>query len=186
MKLQEFKQLIRSQTPRAIAEDFILKSSIHAFASAKDYSDYLDIIKQDHKNALRVAIVGSANWKFSLNPRNNLSEFSASSDIDIAIICADHYLQTWDELRSYHRNQYYSLGVDARNALRRNGENVYSGFVSPKWVPSLSSSIRKRYEKITNKYSDISVGYRTVNMMYFRNMDETIDYYVRGIRAAKI
>lgn len=185
MNLNDFKKLIKSQAPKNIAEEFILKKSIHAFETAAEYSDYLDIIKQDHQNAYRIAIVGSANWKFSLNPEKNLSEFHVKSDIDIAIICAEHYLQTWDELRSFHRNQYYSMGLDARHSLRRNGENVYSGFVSPKWVPSLKSTLRQRYEKLTNKYSNISVGYRAVNMMYFRNMDETIDYYVRGIRAVK-
>jgi len=185
MDLNDFKKLISSQAPKIIAEEFILKNSIHAFVSAADYSNYIDIIRQDHQGAARIAIVGSANWKFSLNPDKNLSVFHEKSDIDVAIICAENYLNTWDELRSFHRNQYYSIGQNAKLALRRNGENVYSGFVSPKWVPSLRSKLRQRYEKLTNKYSTSSVGYRAVNMMYFRNMDETIDYYVRGIRAAR-
>ncbi|MGN8345260.1 hypothetical protein ACLEJQ_16835 [Pseudomonas sp. SMV71] len=185
MNLDDFKKFIKSQAPKIIAEELILKKSIHAFKSEADYSNYLNIIRQDHQGAYLIAIVGSANWKFSLNPDKNLSEYHIKSDIDVAIICAEHYLQTWDELRLFHRDQYYSLGQDARHSLRRNGENVYSGFVSPKWVPSLKSKLRQRHEKLTNKYSNASVGYRAVNMMYFRNMDETIDYYVRGIRAAK-
>ncbi|WP_460115762.1 hypothetical protein [Pseudomonas sp. H2_D02] len=185
MDAKEFKRFIGSQSPKIIAEELILKTSIHAISCEANYKAYKDLILADHKNAYCIAIVGSANWKFSLNPRKNLSEFHQKSDIDVAIICAESYLQTWDELRSHHRNSYYSLDMEGRLALRRHGEDVYSGFVSPKWVPSLKSEVRQRYEKLTNKYSNNTVGFKAVNMMYFRNMEETIDYYVRGIRAVK-
>lgn len=185
MDVLTFKRFLKSQSPQSIARELLLKTSIHAINSVTNYDSYKDMILADHKNAYRVAIVGSANWKFSLNPRKNFSVFHDKSDIDIAIICAESYLATWDELRAFHRNQYYSLDADGRLSLRRNGENVYSGFASPKWVPSLKSTVRQRYEKLTNAYSNRMVGFKTVNMMYFRDMEETIDYYVRGIRTVK-
>ncbi|WP_460164372.1 hypothetical protein [Pseudomonas sp. S2_F03] len=135
MDAKEFKSFIRSQSPQTIAEKLILKTSIHAINSEETYKAYKDLIMADHQNAYRIAVVGSANWKFSLNPRKNLSEFHEKSDIDIAIICAESYLQTWDELRSYHRNSYYSLDLVGQQALRRHGEDVYSGFASQNGCP---------------------------------------------------
>lgn len=184
MDVKQFLDFIRSQSPIDIAERLIMKKSIHALDSEDEYEKYRQIVRNDHPNAYHIAVVGSANWKFSLAPQKNLREFHHKSDIDIAIICADSFLHTWDALRKHHRDHYYSLTQDGRNGLKRNGENVYCGFVTPKWVPSLQSSIRQQHEKRTNAYSTKDVKFKTVNMMYFRNMDETIDYYVRGVRAA--
>lgn len=184
MELAEFKDFLKSKPYSAVAEELIHKSSIHAFDSQKAYEDYKAPIKADHPHAHLVSIVGSANWKFSLNPDKNFRVFHEGSDIDIAIICSDSYLKTWEELRRFHRDKYYSLGHSAQAALRRNGENVYSGFATPKWVPALSSELKRDHLKLTDKYSNKAVSYKQVNMMYFRNVAETIDYYVRSIRLA--
>lgn len=184
MDIQIFLETLKAQSPSAVAEELLLAKSIHAFSTTALYDEYKKDIISDHGHAHHVAIVGSANWKFSLNPHKNFREFHSNSDIDVAIICAQSYLETWDDLRKHHRTSYYSLDFTARQSLKRFGENVYSGFVSPKWIPSLKSDLKQRYEKLTNKYSTRAVGFKTVNMMYFRNMDEAIDYYVRGILAA--
>lgn len=184
MDLEEFKKFIRSQSPASIAEELLMKPTIHALSSEEEYQGYKDIIRIEHPNAYHIAVVGSGNWKFSLNPHNSLRVFRDESDIDVAIICAESFLGTWDAMREHHRNNYYSLNGDARDALRRAGENVYSGFITPKWISSRGSKVRQEYDKRRNSYSNRSVKFKTVNMMYFRNMDETIDYYVRGIRIA--
>lgn len=184
MELAEFKSFLKSKPSKAIAEELLFKQTIHAFDTAQAYDAYKNIIKLDHINSYHISIVGSANWKFSLNPKKDFSVFHDDSDIDVAIICADSYLKVWDELRSYHRDNYYSLDERARTSLKRNGENVYAGFASPKWMPNLSSALKRDYLKLTNKYSNNDVKFKSVNMMYFRNITETIDYYVRGIRAA--
>jgi hypothetical protein len=184
MELTDFMKFLKSKSPTTIAEELIFKTSVHAFNSEQDYQEYKSMMIKDHPAAYHVAIVGSANWKFSLNPTKGFREFNVRSDIDIAIICADSYLKTWDALRRHHRESYYTLDKEGRDSLRRNGENVYSGFASPKWIPSLTSELKQRYQKLTNVYSNRAVNYKTVNMMYFRDVDETIDYYIRGIRTA--
>lgn len=184
MDVEEFIRFIRSDSPTSIAEALLFKSHIHVLPSEEDYIQYKNMVIADHVSAHHVAVVGSGNWKFSLAPEKNLKEFHEKSDIDIAIICAESYLQTWDELRKHHRDNYYTLNHAKRQALKRFGENVYSGFATPKWMPSLRSELKQRYQKLTNKYSTREVGYKSVNMMYFRNTEEAIDYYVRGIRNA--
>ncbi|WP_324708730.1 hypothetical protein [Pseudomonas fragi] len=184
MDVEEFKKYIRSQSPASIAEELLMKPTVHALSCENEYQAYKQIIKAEHPNSFHIAVVGSGGWKFSLNPYNNLREFRDKSDIDIAVICAESFLNTWDAMRDHHRNNYYSLNNDSRTALKRAGENVYAGFITPKWINSRSSAVRREYDKRTNNYSNSAVKFKAVNMMYFRNMDETIDYYVRGIRIA--
>jgi hypothetical protein len=145
----------------------------------------LDQVKLDHPKSEGIAIMGSGNWKFSLNPYKNFSEFHKDSDIDIAIVCPTSYENTWGELRDHHRKNYYLLTYTEKKQLRRNGENVYSGFISPKWLP-LTSKLRFHHMLKTNIYSNAAIQHRTVNMMYFKNEDEVLDYYIRGFRAAQI
>ena len=128
--------------------------------------------------------MGSGNWKFSLNPEKNFKVFDTKSDIDIAIICRSSFEKTWDELRGYHRQNFYLLSQTKKEQLRRNGENVYSGFVSPQWIPN-KSDMKLIHVVNKNKYSDAVVGFRNVNMMYFKNQNEALDYYVRGFRFAQ-
>lgn len=129
--------------------------------------------------------MGSGNWAYSLNPKKNFSLYSEQSDIDVVVICEKTFNRTWDALRTYHRTNYYLLSTPEKERLRRNGENVYSGFITPKWIPDKKAKLRFEYEVNTNKYSDENVQYREVNMMYFKNINEVIDYYVRGFSRAK-
>lgn len=184
MTLQEFIGYINESDPWGIASECLYRNFVHAIPDELKYEEYISAIKGDYPNSTRVAIMGSGNWKFSLNPEKNFREYGGRSDIDIAIVCPLSFDATWRELRAYHRDNYYLLGRRGQDSLRRNGENVYSGFVSPKWIPGRSVS-KFAYHLNSNKYSNALVGYRVVNMMYFKDDDEAIDYYVRGFRLVK-
>lgn len=184
MTLEEFLALVKSADPVALATECLHRDFVHAILDEAKYQAFLDKVRSDYPSADRIAIMGSGNWKFSLNPEKKFSEFHSQSDIDVAIICRASYEQTWEELRAYHRKNFYLLPFAKREALRRNGENVYSGFISPKWIPEKSDE-KFRYNLNRNKYSDGVIGFRTVNMMYFKNQEEALDYYVRGFWLAQ-
>lgn len=183
MKLEKFLAVIRSVPPHEIVKECLERPFVHAIPVEAAYAEYIGLIRQDYPKATHVAIMGSGNWKYSLNPINNLSEFHSGSDIDVSIVCADSFNATWEEMRDYHRKNYYFLSEKERRDLKRKGENVYSGFITPKWLIG-SSKLRLAYYLNTNKYSNKQVGFRTVNMMYFKNKDEVVDYYVRGFQLA--
>lgn len=184
MTLEDFLVLIRSTNPIDLAAESLHRDFVYAIPDESLYKSFLDEVKVDYPLSEHIAIMGSGNWKYSLNPDKYFSEYHIKSDIDIAIICRVSFEQVWDELRTYHRRNFYQLREDRRTQLKRNGENVYSGFVSPKWIPG-KSNVNFIYALNINKYSNIIIGYRKVNMMYFRNSDEALDYYVRGFRLAK-
>lgn len=185
MKLKEFTKFIQSTNPKDIVEESLHRDFVHAIPDTSKYKTYIANIKSDYPQSVHVAIMGSGNWKYSLNPYKNFSEYHIKSDIDIVIICPESYKKTWDELRVYHRKNFYFISDLQKQELLKFGENVYSGFICPKWIPG-KSSVKLEYALNTNKYSNEEVAFRNVNMMYFKNMDEALDYYIRGFRLVKI
>ena len=129
--------------------------------------------------------MGSGNWGFSLHPDKALREFGATSDIDIAVISAEQFHKTWEELRRVHRSLWYTFPFGVRAKLRRNAEDVYSGFITPAWIPGPQSELRFRFKLILNRLRDKSIDFKPVKMLFFKNNDEAIDYYKRGFLLAK-
>lgn len=184
MTLNDFLSLVKAASPIDLSMESLHRDFVHAIPDETGYKAFLDKVRENYPSSEHIAIMGSGNWKFSLNPEKNFSEFSIKSDIDIAIICRESFEETWSELREHHRDSYYLLSFNQRNMLKRHGENVYSGFVSPKWLPE-KSKMRFAYSLNSNNYSNEAVGFRKINMMYFKNQDETLDYYKRGFVLAK-
>lgn len=183
MTLKDFLTHVGSANPIDLAAESLHRNFVHAIPDESLYKSFLDDIKVDYPMSERIAIMGSGNWKFSLNPKKKFCEYHIKSDIDVAIICHASFEQAWEELRKYHRENFYLLQQEGKSKLKRNGENVYSGFVSPKWIPG-KSNVRFKYSLNSNKYSNVIIGFRNVNMMYFKNSDEALDYYMRGFRIA--
>lgn len=184
MTLEEFLVVVRSGNSIDLAAECLHRDFVHAIPDEVTYKSFLEEVRADYPLSDRVAIMGSGNWQFSLNPDKNFSEYHIRSDIDIAIICRTSFEQAWEELRTYHRKNFYLISWAKKIDLKRHGEDVYSGFISPKWIPG-KSSLKLKYLLNANKYSNETVGYRSVNMMYFKNTDEALDYYVRGFLLAK-
>ncbi|CAH1209770.1 conserved hypothetical protein [Candidatus Nitrotoga sp. BS] len=184
MTLEDFLTHVKSTNAIDLATEFLYRDFVHAIPDESIYKSYLELVRANQQSSEHVAIMGSGNWKFSLNPIKNFSAYSQKSDIDVAIICRASFEQVWDELRDYHRNNFYLLPSNKKDQLKRNGQNVYSGFVSPKWIPG--KSLAKFNHNINcNNYSNEIVGHRTVNVMYFKSKDEAVDYYVRGFKLAQ-
>jgi hypothetical protein len=120
-----------------------------------------------------------------LNPKKDFSEFSESSDIDVINVSEYHYNETWERLRDYHRRKWYQINKSQKEKIIRYGQNVYCGFACPKWIPDLSDSLRFKFVSSLDTYSTKGVGYKQVNMLFFRNLSEVKDYYRRGIEIAK-
>lgn len=184
MVIKDFLNKIKAASPSDLSLEYLHTENIHAIPNMAEYKNFLELVKEDYPQSEHIAIMGSGNWRFSLNPYKMFREYAPESDIDIAIVCADSFKATWEELRSYHRANYSLIPQNQKSQLRRNGENVYSGFVSPKWIPG-KSDLKFYYSINTNKYANETIGFRSVSMMYFKNINEAVDYYVRGFILAK-
>lgn len=183
--LRSFKDEIRGTAPGELVEGWLTDENPCAFSDAGDLKKFTDKIKADYPNASTIAIAGTSNWQFSLNPKKEFSEYNKNSDIDVALISPVDFEYTWNELRSQHRKSWYSWGPDQREKVMRTGQNVYCGFISPKHIPNRASGFRFEFLKRCNSYSTNLVGYRDVNLMFFKNNEDLIDYYIRGVRLAR-
>lgn len=184
MAIKDFLNKIKAASPSDLSFEYLHAKTIHAIPNVTEYGNFLALIKEDYPQSEHIAIMGSGNWRFSLNPHKLFREYAPESDIDIVIVCADSFKATWEELRNYHRANYSLVPRNQKLQLRRNGENVYSGFVSPKWIPG-KSDLKFKHSINGNKYANETIGFRSVNMMYFKNTKEAVDYYVRGFILAR-
>lgn len=132
-----------------------------------------------------VAVMGSGNWRYSLNPEKKFREFCSKSDVDVAIISNDRFNEYWEEMRTHHRKHFYALSSDEKSRLRRSGENVYSGFISPMWIPNRDRRKSYEYQRMLNALSDKAVQFLKVKMLFFKNEMEAVDYYARGFQIAR-
>jgi len=181
----DFLDRVRRTRPEVLAANYLAADTIAAFPDANSYANYRQRVSNTISDCETVTIAGTGNWRYSLNPKKDFREFHAGSDIDLCVISAYQFSSLWEELRRAHRDKFYLLPYEDRQRLRRNGENVYSGFISPEWLPDSASATRFSYKKKLNFLSDASVSYRTVKVLFFKNTIEAIDYYARGFIIAQ-
>jgi hypothetical protein len=181
-----FIEKIRNSNPTELAEEYLWATDVRVFATEEKYVAFKSEVASRLTGVEQVSIVGTANWRFSLNPKKDFKEFDRTSDVDVAVISSSQFHLTWNEMRKFHRDRWYQLPLEARETLRRNGENVYSGFASPMWIPDIGCPLKFEHKRLLNKLSNKEVGYRPVKMLFFKNEAEAIDYYKRGFIGAKV
>ena len=183
---QEFFDDIRGRPTEELLDEWLFGGNRpHVFHTNDDQDAFFAAIRADWINTEDLSLGGTGAWRYSLNPKKEFREFTRNSDIDVINISATHFHETWEHLRRHHRRVWYAVDPYAREKLRRTGQNVYCGFASPKWIPEKGHPFRFTFETCLEKYAAKPVGYRTVNMMFFRNRIEAKDYYRRGIEIAK-
>jgi hypothetical protein len=185
MSLKDFQERIRASTPPVLAGEYLLAPTAHVFESPESYSTFRGKVSALFGATETIAVVGSGNWKFSLNPEKSFRKFGQHSDIDVAVISRDLFNGFWEEMRFQHRAHFYQLPFDYRERLRRNSENVYAGFISPNWIPNRNPRTAYEYKRNLDSLSDRHVQFLKVKMMFFKNFDEATDYYARGFRMAQ-
>lgn len=183
--LKSFKGEIRDTDPKELVERWLTDGNPCAFSTSTDLDEFTKKIERDYPRAERVVIAGTSNWQYSLNPNKEFSEFHKHSDIDVALISPIDFEETWDTLRDLHRKKWYSWGKSLRETVLRTGQNVYCGFITPKHIPDRTNGYRFEFLQRCNSYSTSSVGYREVNLMFFKSNDDVVDYYIRGVRLAR-
>ena len=185
MEKQEFLSDVCKRPARELANFYFASQECAAFDSAEHYRWFTRLVQQEVGGNPEVAVVGTGNWKYSLNPNKGFKTFDDKSDIDVAVVSPELFHVTWDELRQVHRKTWYAINKTAKESLLRNGENVYCGFVSPKWIPGPTNGFRYEHLSMLNRLSNQSPGKREVKMIFFKNSSEAIDYYRRGFQLAK-
>lgn len=185
MTRDDFINLVKTAPPDDLIRDFLAKSVVPACATAESYAAFRALVRREIGPCEEVYVMGTANWEYSLNPRKNFKPFDASSDVDIAVVSPEYFQRTWEELRKEHRANWYAFSRDAQAELRRSGENVYSGFVCPAWIPVRGNAHRYRFKAMLERLRVGLIDYKPPKMHIYRNIDELVDYCKRGVMAAR-
>lgn len=183
--LKDFSKDIKTVEPKELITKWLESDWPHAFSDQETYGEFWQVIADDWPESETIALAGTGNWRYSLNPFKNFREFDAHSDIDVIVISPEYFERTWVELRSYHRANWSQWNNTQRDTILRSGQNVYCGFVSPKFISDKGNRYRFDFLKKCNSYSSSLIDHREVNLMFFKSREETIDYYERGVRLAK-
>lgn len=185
MTKEEFISQIGGTDPAELAREFLMAETVCLFTNASMYAAFKAKVAMMIASIEHIAVVGSGNWRYSLNPDKNFREFGNHSDVDVAIISRERFTEYWEEMRMQHREHFYALRYEDRQRLRRSGENVYSGFISPTWIPNRDRGKNYEYKRMLNALSDKAVRFLQVKMLFFKNEVEAVDYYARGFQKAK-
>ena len=181
MTPEQMRARLAAVGPEQAVDELLAVQNVTACKNAQDYVTFRNYVQAAYPNGGDIFIAGSGNWGFSLKPKNNLRPFGTHSDIDVGVVHDQWFNETWEQLRTYHRQFFYKLPGWTRDALRRKGEDVYSGFVSPRWIPDKGNNFRFAHTKILNSLTSHLVGFLPVKMLFFKSRVEAIDYYKRGV-----
>jgi hypothetical protein len=181
----EFLSEVKKRSALDLASFYFGREEAAAFLTAAAYQEFIALVQSEVGGEPQVVVVGTGNWKYSLNPYKDFKPFDGASDIDVAVVSAERFHEAWEELRGVHRRTWWGLSHNARTSLVRSGQDVYSGFISPAWIPGATNSYRFKHLEMLNRLSNQSPGRREVKMLFFRNQTEAIDYYRRGFQLAK-
>lgn len=136
---EAFLLLLRERDHIAIIDEYLLAGVPFAFADAEDsYNLLLDTLSA--KLAVErgsITMVGSGRIGFSLSPDNFGTPFSASSDLDMAVVNAELFDRAWfDMLRL--GSKYFSLEARVRHWVNSHRANyIYWGFIRPDRLPGV-------------------------------------------------
>jgi hypothetical protein len=185
MERTEFLELLTTTSAIELADRFLAAESVAAFADTAAYTRFKARVAECIEDTEQVILVGSGNWGYSLHPQKEFKSYDEKSDLDVAIVSEPQFVRTWEILREFHRRSWYLIPGEERQRLKRNGQNVYCGFVSPEWILDRRSTARYAFRRVLNRLSDHLVAYRPVKALYFRNHTEARDYYRRGFEWAQ-
>lgn len=184
MEAKTFVQVVEKIGPEMFVKQRLAMSEIPACAGPKAYEKFKEFASTFFGSKNNIFIMGSGNLGYSLNPIKNFRPFGADSDIDLVIVSLGNFQESWNEMRVVQRRTYYQLDRTSRERLLEFGKNVYCGFVSPEWIPDKGNLVRYRFLQAMNALSCELVGYRSVGARFFRNTEEVVDYYRRGVMIA--
>jgi hypothetical protein len=185
MTQAQFISRVKNDEPTVLVDEWLSGTRVPACRTVQDYDQFKTEVRSRFPRCTDVYIVGSSNWGYSLNPNKAFRAFGPHSDVDVAAVSDNHFHEAWDSLRDFHRRRFYTLTFEKRTSLRRNGENVYSGFISPEWIPEFGHSLRYAFLSALQALSTPLIGSKPVRMYFFRSYVEIVDYYKRGVIAAR-
>ncbi len=153
----------------------------------QNYSNKYDEFKRYVNTKLNIrfneiAIFGSAKCGFSLSPDKNLSLFHEDSDIDLALVSRELYMQFWEA----YLKKLYNGEIESYN---RFAKGVFRKFIELDQFPE-DISLYQEWEKLADAdfYHHLQFEFgisHDINYRIFESWDAVENYYKAGISELK-
>jgi len=179
----DFQRQLLQKPTSVLLREWLFHRRPHAFSTDELYERFVDATRAQFPTAEDICVAGTANWVFSLNPNKSFKEYGQNSDIDTVIIDRASFDLCWNEIRKQDRATKYTRAGDGD--FLSASRNIYSGFVAPVWVLDYRHRMRFDFRVKLNQISNSIVNGREVKALFFKDREEVIDYYTRGVMLAK-
>ncbi|MCA6381326.1 MAG: hypothetical protein IM574_12435 [Cytophagales bacterium] len=132
-----------------------------------------------------IVLTGSSSVGFSLNPDNNLSAFTETSDIDVAIISQHYFDISWHFLRNIGTNRYsYSRKEitaidDHRNRL------IYWGTIATDKIIQILPFGQKWITALNEMAKEEPTKDRIINIRIYKDFEALRAYHLNNLRLIK-
>jgi len=183
----QLRQVIVATDPAIFVSRYLLEPIPHVFFG--DISLWVEwktkLATHLEVDPYEIVVAGSGALGFSLNPKNELSAFNDSSDIDVCVISHSHFEAAWRYLRTT-KPSWLSLPKSTRNAFSAHRRNyVFEGAIATDLIlPFLPFG--KRWQAGLDEMAKVEpTKGREVKLRIYRDFDALRAYQIQGVIKAK-
>lgn len=183
----EFIAAVRQGEPRRHVNDFLFFT--RPFVFKHDESLFNDF-RYEITAALGVpgralALVGSAQLGFSLNPDHYGRKFREKSDVDVVIVSAPRFDEAWLELAELDKETWLKDGPTAAR-MKRCREDLFWGFIRLEELPRVLSLARQWLPTLSRFSTDIRFGPRDIRGRLYRSWEQAERSYAAQIEMLRL
>lgn len=141
-----------------------------------------ELIGVDSKS---IVFTGTSSVGYSLNPYKNFKEFSADSDIDVAIISSHYFDITWHFLRNLGA-KYHRFKPDVQNVINEHRDKyIYFGTIATDKIIHILPFAQQWIEAMDEMKKYSPTKKREINFRIYKDFEALKSYQVIGINKIK-
>ena len=182
----EFENMLRNRSFDSILSDIMFAGLPYFFLGQPELHD--EMIEQITDGlgvpAVDVCVVGSARIGFSLAPQKFGTPFNEHSDIDVLVVSADLFDQSWLDILANRRVRWATLRARTKERLvaHQSESYIYNGWIYPDSIAE-ALAIGQNWLRTFNGLSRIpALSSRPVNSRLYRTWEHAEAYHRRGLR----
>jgi hypothetical protein len=182
MNKSEFQSDLVSKPIPYLASKWVLERIPFVFGTDNNaYIEWKESLAGELEvDSRAISITGSASCGFSLSPFKDYQDFSAQSDVDVALVSQHHFDLAWHTLRTLG-TKLYSLSPKQQNSVKDHGGRlIYWGTIATdKILPILPYG--KSWEKALVKAgSGPPLNGREVKARVYRDFGSLKAYHINS------
>jgi len=93
---EEFLSVLRCTSALELVEKWLDNPLPHVFEDEQTRDRFFSVVKSDWPEVSSIQCAGTANWKYSLNPKKSFRPFCGVSDVDVISISEELFESTWE------------------------------------------------------------------------------------------